>query len=218
MRFDPGPAVGGHWIPLDPFYLAWAARQHDFHLRFSELAAEINILMPQFVREKVIRQLNMRAKPMLNAEILLIGMAYKKNVDDWQESPALKCLHLSEGDHAVVNYHEPRVPSFRDRNGRLRHSVPLTPEALAAADCVVSRTDHARTDWERIVRHGQATRATRKAAEVASAPVLKNRTCSAQGTVSTTARAASTPTGCIKQQTTPFANCERPAPSPDGEQ
>jgi UDP-N-acetyl-D-glucosamine dehydrogenase len=163
MRFDPGPGVGGHWIPLDPFYLAWSARQHDFHLRFSELAAEINILMPQFVREKVIRQLNLHAKPMLNAEILLIGMAYKKNVDDWQESPALKCLHLFESDHAVVNYHDPRVPSFRDRNGTLRHSVPLTPEVLSSADCVVIMTDHAETDWDFIVHHAQAVLDTRNA-------------------------------------------------------
>jgi UDP-N-acetyl-D-glucosamine dehydrogenase len=163
MRFDPGPGVGGHWIPLDPFYLAWAARQHDFHLRFSELAAEINILMPQFVREKVIRQLNLSGKPMRDANILLIGMAYKKNVDDWQESPALKCLYLFEADQAIVTYHDPHVPSFRDRSGRLRHSVPLTSERLKTADCVCIMTDHDETDWETIVTHATSILDSRNA-------------------------------------------------------
>lgn len=163
MRFDPGPGVGGHWIPLDPFYLAWVARQHDFHLRFSELAAEINILMPQFVREKVIRQLNMSGKPMRDARILLIGMAYKKNVDDWQESPALKCMYLFEADNAIVTYYDPHVPSFRDRSGRLRHSVPLTPESLSAADCICIMTEHDETDWDAIARFGTSILDTRNA-------------------------------------------------------
>lgn len=153
MRFNPGPGVGGHCIPLDPFYLTWKARRYDYHMRFTETAAEINLGMPGFVREKVRRALNERGVPLRGSRILQIGLAYKKNVDDWQESPALKLLHLLEQDGATVEYHDPHIPSMREEDGLLRHSVLLTEDALAAADCVVIATDHSDIDWDFVVRH-----------------------------------------------------------------
>src|SRR5579864_3952569 len=123
MRFNPGPGVGGHCIPLDPFYLAWKARQYDFHTRFIELAGEINTLMPYFVREKVWRTLNARGKALRDARVLVIGMSYKKDIPDWRESPALKILDILMQDGAVIDYHDPHVPSFQDEHGRVRHSI-----------------------------------------------------------------------------------------------
>jgi UDP-N-acetyl-D-glucosamine dehydrogenase len=153
MRFNPGPGVGGHCIPLDPFYLTWKARRYDFHMRFTETAAEINLGMPWFVREKVRRALNDRGVPVKGARILQIGLAYKKNVDDWQESPALKVLHLLEQEGACVEYHDPHIPSMREEDGLLRHSVLLGEEALSSAACVVIATDHSDIDWDFVVRH-----------------------------------------------------------------
>ncbi len=161
MRFNPGPGVGGHCIPLDPFYLAWKARQYDFHTRFIELAGEINISMPYFVREKVARLLNERARATRNSKILVIGVAYKRDIEDWRESPALKITELLEHDGAVVDYHDPFVPSLVDEAGHLRHSVPLTAKALAEADCVVIATDHSTIDWAFVVEHAEAVLDTR---------------------------------------------------------
>lgn len=155
MRFNPGPGVGGHCIPLDPFYLTWKARRYDFHMRFTETAAEINLGMPWFVREKVRRALNGRGVPMRDAHVLQIGLAYKKDVDDWQESPALKVLHLLEQDGAAVNYHDPHIPSMREEDGLLRHSVLLTQQTLADASCVVITTDHSDVDWDFVARHAR---------------------------------------------------------------
>jgi UDP-N-acetyl-D-glucosamine dehydrogenase len=155
MRFNPGPGVGGHTVPLDPFYLTWKARRYDFHMRFTETAAEINLGMPSFVRDKVRRALNERGVPMKNARILQIGLAYKKDVDDWQESPALKVLHLLEQDGAIVDYHDPHIPSMREEDGLLRHSVLLSQAALHDASCVVIATDHSDVDFDMVVRHAR---------------------------------------------------------------
>jgi UDP-N-acetyl-D-glucosamine dehydrogenase len=155
LRFNPGPGVGGHTVPLDPFYLTWKARRYDFHMRFTETAAEINLGMPAFVREKVRRALNNSGVPMKDARILQIGLAYKKDVDDWQESPALKLLHLLEQDGAVVEYHDPHIPSMREEDGLLRHSVLLAQATLAAAACVVIATDHSDIDWDFVVHNAR---------------------------------------------------------------
>ena len=155
MRFNPGPGVGGHCLPLDPFYLTWKARRYDFHMRFTETAAEINLGMPWFVREKVRRALNDRGVPIKGARIFQIGLAYKKNINDWQESPALKVLHLLEHDGAVVDYHDPHVPSMREEDGRLRHSILLRQQTLSDAACVVITTDHSDIDWEFVARHAR---------------------------------------------------------------
>ncbi len=163
MRFNPGPGVGGHCIPLDPFYLSWKARQYDFHTRFIELAGEINTLMPYFVREKIWRTLNARRKSLKEARILLIGMTYKKDIPDWRESPALKVLEILAADGAQIEYHDPFVPSFQDLSGSTRHSVPLTAKLLSDSDCVVITTDHSHMDWDLVLRHAPIVIDTRNA-------------------------------------------------------
>jgi len=163
MRFNPGPGVGGHCIPLDPFYLTWKARRYDFHMRFTETAAEINLAMPWFVREKLRRTLNERGTPLKDARILQIGLAYKRDVEDWQESPALRVLHLLEDDGAIVEYHDPHIPSMREEDGRLRHSALLTPDALSRATCVLITTDHSSIDWDFVVRNARVVLDTRNA-------------------------------------------------------
>ena len=150
MRFDPGPGVGGHCIPLDPFYLAWKAREYDMNVRFIELAGEINWTMPYFVREKVLRALNEQGKALKGAEIFVLGVAYKKDIEDWRESPALKVLDILRKDGAHIDYHDPHVPSFTDEHGENWHSIPLSKEQLERADCVLILTDHSSIDYERI--------------------------------------------------------------------
>ncbi len=163
MRFDPGPGVGGHCIPLDPFYLAWKAREYDFHVRFIELAGEINVGMPYFVREKVIRALNERGRAIKGARIFVLGVAYKRDVDDCRESPATKVMELLVHDGARIDYHDPHVPSFTDRRGEAWHSVPLSKEMLERVDCVLILTDHSDVDYERVVESGQLIVDTRNA-------------------------------------------------------
>ncbi len=147
MRFDPGPGVGGHCIPIDPFYLAWKAKQYDFSTRFIELAGEINRSMPSFVREKIVRALNARERSVRGARIVLLGVAYKRDIDDWRDSPALKIIEDLESDGAEVVYHDPMVAEIVDYAGRARHSVALTYERLSASDCAVVLADHATIDW-----------------------------------------------------------------------
>ncbi len=163
MRFDPGPGVGGHCIPLDPFYLAWKAKQYDFQTRFIELAGEINISMPYFVREKVLRALNDVGRALRNARILLVGVAYKKDIADWRESPSLKILELLERDGAFVDYYDPYVPEIVDPRGVTRRSIAPTPEQFAQADCVLIATDHSCIDWHEIAHCARLIVDTRNA-------------------------------------------------------
>jgi len=163
MRFEPGPGVGGHCIPLDPFYLAWKAREYDFHTRFIELAGEINNSMPYFVRDKLSRALNGLGKPLKGSHILVLGVSYKKDIPDWRESPSVKILELLAHADALVDYHDPHVPSFQDDTGRVRHSIPLTEAALSHADCVLIATDHGQMDWEFVVRNARLVVDTRNA-------------------------------------------------------
>jgi UDP-N-acetyl-D-glucosamine dehydrogenase len=162
MRFDPGPGVGGHCIPLDPFYLAWKAREYDFHTRFIELAGEINHGMPYFVREKVIRALNQSSKAIKGADVFCIGVAYKKDIEDWRESPAIKIMELLLRDGAKVDYHDPYVPKFVE-HGRQWHSIPLSKERLERADCVLILTGHSNVDYERICADAKLVVDTRNA-------------------------------------------------------
>lgn len=163
MRFDPGPGVGGHCIPLDPFYLAWKAREYDMNVRFIELAGEINWTMPYFVREKVIRALNDTGKAIKNSEIFVLGVAYKKDIEDWRESPALKCMDLLKKDGARINYYDPNVPSFTDEHGENWHSIPLSNEVLERADCVLILTDHTSVDYARVISASKLIIDTRNA-------------------------------------------------------
>lgn len=162
MRFDPGPGVGGHCIPLDPFYLAWKAREYDFHTRFIELAGEINHGMPYYVREKVVRALNGTGRALKDADILVVGVAYKSDIEDWRESPALKVMELLLRDGASIDYHDPYVAKFVE-NGRQWHSIPLSRERLERADCVLILTNHSNVDYERICQSANLVVDTRNA-------------------------------------------------------
>ena len=163
MRFEPGPGVGGHCIPLDPHYLSWKARQYDFYVRFIELAAQVNQTMPYFVRDLVAKALNGHRKPLLGSKILVLGMAYKKDVSDWRESPSLKVVELLESDGAEVRYHDPHIPSFADDHGKVRRSVPMTDDLLEKVDCVAIATNHSSFDYARIVAKAKLIVDTRNA-------------------------------------------------------
>jgi UDP-N-acetyl-D-glucosamine dehydrogenase len=148
MPFYPGPGVGGHCIPVDPYYLAAKAREYDFHVRFIELAAAVNDSMPYYVLSRTTQALGSRGKTLSGARTLLIGVAYKKDISDARESPALKIMELLEKRGAVVSYHDPYVPEITLPNpGAKLQSVPLTDEALASADCVIIATDHSAIDY-----------------------------------------------------------------------
>jgi UDP-N-acetyl-D-glucosamine dehydrogenase len=130
--FYPGPGLGGHCIPIDPFYLSWKARQHNMSLRFIELAGEINSAMPTYVIERLTGALNLHGKALNGAKILLIGVAYKRDVEDVRESPALAIIRMLDQRLACVSYHDPHVPHLRSRHLlRELSSVELTPEAVA---------------------------------------------------------------------------------------
>jgi UDP-N-acetyl-D-glucosamine dehydrogenase len=149
MRFTPGPGIGGHCIPLDPHYLAWKMRTLNYKTRFIDLASEINSSMPDLVVRKVADALNDEAKALRGSRVLVLGVAYKRDIDDMRESPALDVIRLLEERGAIVSYHDPHVAAFREE-GHERRSVPLTDAALAKADAVVVVTDHAAIDWSRV--------------------------------------------------------------------
>ncbi|HTZ54626.1 MAG TPA: nucleotide sugar dehydrogenase [Candidatus Acidoferrum sp.] len=163
MRFDPGPGVGGHCIPLDPFYLAWKAREYDMNVRFIELAGEINWTMPYFVREKVMRALNEQSVSLKNSEIFVLGVAYKRDIEDWRESPALKVMELLRKDGARIDYHDPFVPSITDEHGAMWHSIPLSREVMERAHAVLILTDHSTIDYSRVVNCARLVIDTRNA-------------------------------------------------------
>jgi UDP-N-acetyl-D-glucosamine dehydrogenase len=149
MPFYPGPGVGGHCIPLDPYYLANKAREYDFHTRFIELAAEVNEGMPYYVVSCIAEALNARRKSLNGSRVLLLGVAYKKDVEDIRESPSLKLLQLLQEKGAHVSYNDPYIAKIQLSRGELT-SAPLTEESLSSADCVVVATDHSCYDLEQI--------------------------------------------------------------------
>jgi UDP-N-acetyl-D-glucosamine dehydrogenase len=156
MPFYPGPGLGGHCIPIDPFYLTWKAREFDLATRFIELAGEINTAMPRHVISKLIGALSERGnRAIKGARVLVVGIAYKKNVDDMRESPALKIMELLEERGAVVTYHDPflfEIPSTREhREFAGRRSTALTREALAGIDAALICTDHDAVDYAALV-------------------------------------------------------------------
>lgn len=161
--FYPGPGLGGHCIPIDPFYLSWKARQWDFQMRFIELAGEINTAMPHHVVAAVGAALNSRNKPVNGSRVLVLGVSYKKDIDDLRESPALTIIELLRSQGAAVSYHDPFFPVLdkgRKYNLQLR-CVPL--ENLAGYDCVLIVTDHSSYDYGDIVRQSQLVVDTRNA-------------------------------------------------------
>jgi UDP-N-acetyl-D-glucosamine dehydrogenase len=165
MPFYPGPGLGGHCIPIDPFYLTWKAREFQFSTRFIELAGEINTGMPHYVVMRTMEALNGHAKALKGARILVLGLAYKKDVDDVRESPAFEVIELLEHRGAVVTYHDPYVPKTHAmrRYDLEMTSVPLTPETLRAVDAVVIVTDHSAVDYALVVEHAPLVIDTRNA-------------------------------------------------------
>jgi len=169
QAFFPGPGLGGHCIPIDPFYLTWIARKHGMATRFIELAGEINTAMPAYVVDKVAEALNDRGKPVKGSRILLLGMAYKKDVDDPRESPGFELMDLLFRRGAVVQYNDPFIPALPPmrRYPHLRMaSQELTPESLRCQDCVLVVTDHTAYDWPWIVEHSLLVVDTRNATRV----------------------------------------------------
>jgi len=153
MRFQPGPGLGGHCIPIDPFYLSWKAREFDFWTEFIELAGKVNENMPYFCVEKVHRALNTRQKSLNGAKVLVLGVAYKADIDDLRESPALKVIRNLEGHGAIVAYHDPFVPELPAFGLK---SVELNGfEVLAGYDAVLIVTAHSSIDYREVVRHAQ---------------------------------------------------------------
>jgi UDP-N-acetyl-D-glucosamine dehydrogenase len=150
MKFTPGPGIGGHCIPLDPHYLAWKMRTLNYKTRFIDLASEINSQMPALVVEKVARALNHERKSVNGSRVLVLGVAYKKNIDDMRESPALDVIKLLEDRGAKVSFHDPHVASFHE-DGHVFTSVELTDAVLRGSDAVVIVTDHDSVDYQRVV-------------------------------------------------------------------
>jgi UDP-N-acetyl-D-glucosamine dehydrogenase len=146
MKFTPGPGVGGHCIPLDPFYLSWKMKTLNYNARFIQLAGEINSDMPRYWVEKAVDALNDAGKPLKNSRVLVLGVAYKRNIDDLRESPALDIIELLRAKGADVRYHDPYVPVI-SHNGHDLTCEPALDPALRAADCVVIVTDHSVYDW-----------------------------------------------------------------------
>ncbi|HTX77925.1 MAG TPA: nucleotide sugar dehydrogenase [Terracidiphilus sp.] len=172
QAFYPGPGLGGHCIPIDPFYLSWKAREYDFSTRFIELAGEVNTAMPYEVVTRVTEQLNARGVAATKGKLLVLGLAYKKNVDDCRESPAIKILKLLAERGYSITYHDPLVSGYvSHRYGSLpgRELAELSDEELRSADAALLLTDHDAFDYERIVRLSQFVIDTRNATKSVSA-------------------------------------------------
>jgi UDP-N-acetyl-D-glucosamine dehydrogenase len=170
MPFYPGPGLGGHCIPIDPFYLSWKAREYEIPARFIELAGEINTAMPRLVVEKLAQALDQRLGRGLNgARILVIGAAYKKNVDDMRESPSLRLIELIEQRGAMADYHDPHIPVLPTTREHAalagRHSIALTPEIVRGYQAVLIATDHDAVDYKALVAQAQLVIDTRNACE-----------------------------------------------------
>ena len=165
VAYRPGPGIGGHCIPIDPFYLTWKAREYGIHTRFIELAGEINSHMPSWVVNKITRAMNERERPLKNSHILVLGIAYKKNVEDVRESPSLEIMELLQERGAIVSYSDPHVPSFpqmREHKFDLT-SVELSEAVIRRYDCVILATAHQEFDYELIVNNAKLIIDTRGA-------------------------------------------------------
>ena len=170
MPFYPGPGIGGHCIPLDPVYLSWKAKEYGFYNRFIELATDINANMPRHVVMKVAEALNLEAKALNGSHVLVLGVAYKRDVDDVRESPGVEVFHLLESHGAAVDFFDPLVESIRTADGRTIRRIDLTEQALACYDCVVLTTDHSTFNYEWLARHARIIVDTRNAFRGVNAP------------------------------------------------
>jgi UDP-N-acetyl-D-glucosamine dehydrogenase len=164
--FYPGPGLGGHCIPIDPLYLAWKAREYGKPTRFIELAWEINTFMPEYVITKVVNALNEHGKSLNGSKVLVLGLAYKRDVDDVRESPSVTLIELLQAHGAKVDYHDPHIPTakpMREHNITHMKSVALTATNLKRYDCVLISTDHTKVDYDFVCRHAKLVVDTRNA-------------------------------------------------------
>lgn len=176
MAFYPGPGLGGHCIPIDPFYLSWKVKEVGFEARFIELAGHVNGAMPHHVAQKVADALNVDAKAVRGSSVLILGVAYKRDIDDYRESPAIDVMAELEQKGARLSYHDPYVPMIDARHWpgeRDIESVTLSPEVLAGADCVAILTDHRCFDYDEIVKHARLVVDCRNAIKTPSPRVFK---------------------------------------------
>lgn len=162
QAFYPGPGVGGHCIPIDPFYLMWKVREYDYHTRFIELAGEINNIMPDFILERAMKLLNREKKYLNGSKILILGVAYKQDVDDLRESPALKVIDRLEEEGALVEYHDPFISQFKWKEKTYK-SVELTKEKVREKDIVIITTAHTTVDYEMVVENAKLVFDTKNA-------------------------------------------------------
>jgi UDP-N-acetyl-D-glucosamine dehydrogenase len=174
QAFYPGPGLGGHCIPIDPFYLSWRAKRFDFHARFIELAGQVNVAMPYFVVENVVEAMSQRGKPLRGSRILILGVAYKRDIDDLRESPALTIIELLQKRGAHVEYNDPFF-AFVGTGRRYELNMTCTPlERIPEFDCVVIVTDHSQYDYANIVKEAKLVVDTRNATKgIAAAHIVK---------------------------------------------
>ncbi len=162
MPFYPGPGIGGHCIPLDPFYLTWKAREYNYHTRFIELAGEINRNMPGYIVERISKILSKKLKKSLNdSKILLLGVAYKKDIQDLRESPALEIIKKLEEENAVVSYYDPYIPEFINNGKKYKSLKELKGEEIKEKDIVIIITDHSKINYEVVVKNAKIVFDTR---------------------------------------------------------
>jgi UDP-N-acetyl-D-glucosamine dehydrogenase len=169
MKFTPGPGIGGHCIPIDPLYLSWKLKSLNYQARFIELADTVNSAMPDHVVEKLAHALNDRTKPVRGSRILVLGVAYKRDIDDLRESPSLEVIERLLKRGAKVRVCDSHVLPFRV-HGRAFTPVPLTPREIRAADAVVITTDHSDFDYASVVRHARLVLDTRNATSKVRGP------------------------------------------------
>ncbi|TLM79440.1 MAG: nucleotide sugar dehydrogenase, partial [Actinobacteria bacterium] len=162
MPFYPGPGLGGHCIPIDPFYLSWKARQYDFHTEFIELAGKTNENMPYYVVSRLMKALNAHGVALNGARVLMLGAAYKNDIDDMRESPSIKIAELLQGEGADLVYHDPFVPAF-DEHGVKVPSVDLTADEVGRADVVLVVTNHSGVDYAMVAERAKLVLDTRNA-------------------------------------------------------
>ncbi|QDK37506.1 nucleotide sugar dehydrogenase [Bdellovibrio sp. NC01] len=175
VAYRPGPGIGGHCIPIDPFYLTWKAREYGIHTRFIELAGEINSAMPSYVMKKIALALNDREKSVKGAKVLVLGISYKKNIDDMRESPSVFLMEKLRDDGAIVDYSDPHVPVFpkmREHSFNLK-SVDLNEQVIASYDCVVLTTDHDKFNYDMILKNAKLVVDTRGKYRKTSANLVK---------------------------------------------
>ena len=163
MPFYPGPGLGGHCIPVDPHYLSWKAEKYQYHARFIELASDINSEMPKYVVDKISHALNLQRKPLNGSKLLILGVAYKRDIGDTRESPALEVMRLILDKKAEFVYYDPYVESVSLNSNETYHSEQLTANLVQSADCVVILTDHSAIDYNWLVEHARSIVDTRNA-------------------------------------------------------